>query len=160
MKLSDYNYVAFSGSRHGCPQGLLEAIAKQIRPDATILVGCARGVDAQVRAVYPDACVFRAGQFGGESYPEKLVARSCAMVSAVRDLHGCLIALPMKSCPPMVEPCEEWRYSGGSGTWGTIALAAGTGVPTVFWLPRGIAAPSWGDRVSEVSNGWFLVLPF
>lgn len=49
MNLSDYSHVAFSGSRHGCPQGLLDAIAKKIQPDAKILVGCAYGVDAQVK---------------------------------------------------------------------------------------------------------------
>jgi hypothetical protein len=161
MKLADYNHIAFSGSRQGCPQSILDKVAAKIQPDTTILVGCARGVDAQVRAMYPDAVIFRAGQHGGNSYAEKLAFRSAAMVRGVYELRGCLVAFPMKSCPSMVKPCTEWRFAGGSGTWGTIALAAGLGVPTIIWLPLGIAAPFWwDDRVTQVSSGWFLVLPF
>jgi hypothetical protein len=160
MNLSDYSHVAFSGSRHGCPQGLLDAIAKKIQPDVKILVGCAYGVDAQVRAVYPDATVYEAADFDAPTWPAKLAKRSAAMVTDVHAAGGCLIAIPMAPCPPKVEPCTAWKSSQGSGTWGTIALAAGLGVPTVFHLPLGLAAPDWDDRAIQVSSGWFLVLPF
>jgi hypothetical protein len=160
LKLADYNHIAFSGSRQGCPQSILDKIAAKIQPDTTILVGCARGVDAQVRAMYPDATVFNAIAYPGRNYGAKLANRSAAMVRATHEAGGCLVAFPMKGCPDIVEPCTTWKYCAGSGTWGTIALAAGLGVPTIIWLPLGIAAPSWDDRVTQVSSGWFLVVPF
>jgi hypothetical protein len=160
MKFSDYTHIAFSGSREGCPESLIESIATKIPPNTQILVGCARGVDAQVRAIYPDAKVYRATDYKAETYPAKLAMRSSAMVADIHAAGGCLIAVPMKPCPPKVKPCTTWRSSAGSGTWGTIALAAGLGVPTAVWLPESIQPPDWDDRFSDKGSGWFLVVPF
>lgn len=160
MKFSDYSHIAFSGSRDGCPESLIQSIATKIPPSTQILVGCARGVDAQVRAIYPDALIYRATDYEAETWPAKLAMRSAAMVADIRGDGSCLIAIPMKPCPPKVKPCTIWQPSSGSGTWGTIALAAGLGVPTVFHLPLGMAAPDWDDRVTQVMGGWFLIIPF
>jgi hypothetical protein len=160
MKFSAYSHIAFSGSRDGCPEPLIKSIAAKIEPSTKILVGCARGVDAQVREIYPDATVYRAADYKAETWPARLAKRSSAMVRAVHSAGGCLIAIPMKPCPPKVKPCTTWQSSNGSGTWGMIALAAGLGVPTAIWLPDEVQPPDWDDRMVDKGNGWFLVVAF
>jgi hypothetical protein len=104
--------------------------------------------------------VFRAVDYNGRSHAQKLARRSAAMVEFLRFKSSCLIAFPMATCPIGVEPCQQWRSAKGSGTWGTIALSVGLGIPTMIWLPTDIAAPEWRDRLEQINRNWWLSLPF
>jgi hypothetical protein len=159
FRIDKLSAIAFSGSRNGCPETPLKQAIARIRPGAEVSVGCARGVDAQVRELVPHANVFRASDYPGKTVSVQLASRSAAMVEHIETLNGGLIAFPMKECPSMVEPCRAWKYAGGSGTWGTIALAVGLGVPTIIWLPPAIAPPRW-DAINKMASSWYLCLPF
>jgi hypothetical protein len=162
VSIADFDCVGFSGSRHGAPDRIIGMAISKIAPSAIVCVGCAVGVDEQVRRrVDADRLkVFRASDYPGQSYPHKLANRSSAMVQHLSESDGCLIAFPMAECPNGVIPCQQWRSAKGSGTWGTIALSVGLGIPTMIWLPTDIAAPEWGDRLEQINRNWWLSLPF
>ena len=130
---------------------------------STVCVGCAAGLDEQVRRWVGDNAglkVFWASEYPGINYAQKLANRSAGLVQFIHANNGCLIAFPMKACPDGIVPCQTWRSAKGSGTWGTIALAVGLGLPTMLWLPDGIDAPDWRDRLERKSSNWWLSLPF
>lgn len=71
-----------------------------------------------------------------------------------------LVAFPGAPCPavcrPVAGPLAVGRVSGGgSGTWLTVALAVGAGLPVVLFLPAGVAAPAWpgGSWLPAASSG-------
>jgi hypothetical protein len=69
------------------------------------------------------------------------------MVEAIAACGGTLYAWINKPCPDGVKPCKKWMSAKGSGTWGTIALAVGLGVPVVVHtLETQIALPDWLDQ--------------
>ena len=71
IKISDFDYVGFSGSRHGAPQKLIEGTIAKAHESATFCVGCANGVDEQVRNWVGDNAslkVFRASEYPGNNY--------------------------------------------------------------------------------------------
>jgi hypothetical protein len=164
VKIADFDYVGFSGSRHGAPHKLIHSAISKAHEGATICVGCATGVDEQVRLEVGDNAslrVFRAAEYPGATYPQKLANRSAALVKFLHENDGCLFALPMKACPNGLFPCTQWKSAKGSGTWGTIALAVGLGLPTMLWLPNGIQPPTdWNGRLDRMSNNWWLSLAF
>lgn len=163
ISIADFDYVGFSGSRHGAPSNAVEGALYKMYEGATVCVGCAAGVDEQVRRWVGDNAglkVFRAADHPGSNYAQRLANRSAAMVEFLRGKNSCLIAFPMAPCPIGVEPCKQWRSAKGSGTWGTIALSVGLGIPTMIWLPADISAPEWGDRLEQINRNWWLSLPF
>ena len=62
--------------------------------------------------------------------------------------------------PPAIVEAALYKMFEGSGTWGTIALAVGLGLPTMLWLPDGIQPPDWNGRFDRMSNNWWLSLAF
>jgi hypothetical protein len=76
----------------------------------------------------------------------RLAQRSAAMVAACAGGGG-LVAFPAAACPTGLLPAGRWQPS-GSGTWSSLALAAGIGL-TVVVFPLGWPAdqlPAWpGD---------------
>jgi hypothetical protein len=78
--------------------------------------------------------------------PGRLAQRSAAMVAACAGGGG-LVAFPAAACPTGLLPAGRWQPS-GSGTWSSLALAAGIGL-TVVVFPLGWPAdqlPAWpGD---------------
>lgn len=111
-----------------------------------VVVGCAAGADEYVRRAVPGAVVFRASAFG--SGVRGLVARSAAMVRVVAGggLGSGLVAFADVPCPSGVLPAASSAAcfnGGGSGTWATVALAVGLGVPVIVVPGRHAVLPTW-----------------
>lgn len=132
--VQSFPVVGFSGSRRGDSSAAVaaRAFARSLSSSSfsgSVVVGCARGVDAVVREVFSGASVFKAK--GPKSF--QLAARSAAMVSSVRDHCGVLVAFPLGACPLEVTPSRSFRGC-GSGTWGSVALALGLGSPVLVFV--------------------------
>jgi hypothetical protein len=91
-----------------------------------------------------------------------LAARSRSVVAAaVAGGPGSgLVAFPGGPCPAVCRPVagrlSSGRVSGGgSGSWLSVALAVGTGLPVVVFPPAGVAPPAWpgGSWVPAASSG-------
>lgn len=149
--------VGFSGSRRGCVAAscqvaLQVALSAVAASGAAVSVGCARGVDSSVRSVFPAARVFRAAEFG--SGARSFALRSEAFVRALAAEGGVLVAFPGRAAPSGLRPCRSWPWGVGSGSWGSVALAVGLGVPVLLWLPVGCSVSA--ARFRAVGGGWFV----
>jgi hypothetical protein len=146
--------VGFSGSRHRAPACLSAAVAA-VPPGLPVLVGCAPGVDAAVRGLCPAAVVFAVSGSGRGA----VAARSIRFVRAVAAAGGVLVSLPSGPCPagllPSSSPGRAFCGS-GSGSWASLALAVGLGVPCLVFCPAG-APVGWG--LVAVGSGWFQFAP-
>lgn len=153
--------VGFSGSRvpaPGAPE-TIAAVAPLVAPSTEVLVGCQRGIDEIARSYFPGAIVFRASDFGvGKG---SFAARSAACVRAVAAAGGLWLSFPSSPCPSGLFPSSSSsRCFGGfaSGSWSSLALALGLGVPCLVWLPPSIPCPvGWG--LSAVGAGWWVFVP-
>lgn len=121
-----------------------------------VLVGCAKGVDLAVRTAVSGSTVFTAES----GRPGHLVARSCQFVAALAaHSRPLLVAVPGTAAPVQLRPKSQWQ-SCGSGTWSSVALAAGRGVavlvqlPAANWLPAG-----WHFEFNQALGGWLLRPP-
>lgn len=79
--------------------------------------------------------------------PAALARRSQAMVKAIVDSGKgrALIGFPDRFCPPNIKPSQTWiGGSPKSGTWSTLAMAAGSGVPAFI-----LACESTRDGMAE-----------
>jgi len=123
------------------------------------------GVDAVVRDRFAGCrslLVFSAASprfSAGVPFVAALARRSAACVRSVAaGSRGLLVVLPSGACPRGVAPSASFR-GGGSGSWGSAALAAGLGRRVVVWLPAGVVAPAWaGFAWSALGSGWFLLV--
>ena len=146
--------VGVSGSRAASP-GCLRAVTwavGQLAPGATVVTGCASGIDRVARGV-PSALVFRASCFGrGRG---SFARRSTAVVRRVAQSASALwVSAPGRACPApargagglVPSPSSSACFAGfGSGSWASLALALGLGVPALVWLPSGVTPPQgWG----------------
>jgi hypothetical protein len=164
---SGLDTIAFSGSRSLSGAGLaaLTSLFPLVPADCHVVVGCADGADLAVRRVFVGSrlCLFSvaSGRFGAGR--GAFARRSVAIVEAV-PVGGLVIVVPGSiSPPPGVVPSRSFR-GGGSGSWGSAALALGTGRRVLLWLPTGTVPPMWsgvswvavdGDALS-MSKGWWL----
>jgi hypothetical protein len=143
--------VAFTGSRSTAPP-VLQAVLATVR--GSVLVGCAAGVDAVVRSALPEATILQASAFGqGRG---AFAARSTALVRQCASAGGILLSFPSQSCPIGLYPAarSSKAFCGkGSGTWATLALAVGSGVPVFVFLGSLPSPPAW--PLVAVSGGWF-----
>jgi hypothetical protein len=74
----------------------------------------------------------------------QLAVRSTKLVKALAENNGTLIAFANKPCPEGLKPSKCWKCASGSGTWGTVALAVGLGVPVeLHWLGEEQVKPDW-----------------
>lgn len=158
--LSGASVVGFSGSRS--PLGAVScasllAACAAVPPSASVFVGCARGVDAVARSVFPSASVFSvaSGAFGrGRS---AFARRSVACVSAVASAGGLWVSFPASACPAGLAPSASSSrcFSGsGSGSWASLAFALGSGVRCLVCLPAGVLPPAgWG--LVSLGGGWW-----
>ncbi|ABW26374.1 hypothetical protein [Acaryochloris marina] len=72
------------------------------------------------------------------------VERSTRMIKALATAVGTLHAWPNKPAPHQLIPSRSWPTgAAGSGTWGTIALAVGLGIPVKLHPLAEIDIPSW-----------------
>ena len=155
--------VGFSGSRSVVPSVCASVAAVVSSP---VLVGCARGVDAAFRGFFPSARVFSAASFGvGRG---SFAARSAAFVRALHLSGGVLVSFPSPSSFPsglVPSPSSSRCFCGtGCGSWASLALAVGLGVPCVVFLPPGELVPAdfavasvW--CASSVGGGWWVCQP-
>lgn len=141
--VSSFSTVGFSGSRSASSSAasLPGQLASALPAACSALVGCASGVDAAVRAARPSAQVFRASAFG--SGPFAVPVRSAALVRAVAAGRGCMVVFPGGPCPGAVRVSRQFAGH-GSGSWGSVAMALGLGLPVFILapLPAG-ATESW-----------------
>jgi hypothetical protein len=148
--------VGFSGSRSVVPAVLGSVLAGLSA--GSVLVGCARGVDGAVRASVPGCRVFRVSGSGRSAF----AARSVRFVRALAAEGGVLFSFPGRACPAGLVPSADSRacFCGlGSGSWASLALALGLGVPCCVWLPAGVSVPAgWG--LIPVGAGWWVSVPF
>ena len=162
--MNDSKYVGFTGSRNGFTnKALLKNVLNSLI-DVPIAVGCARGVDAQIRRLRDDAVVYSVASpgagSGSRSWTIALARRSMTMV----DDCYLLIGFASVSCPLDVCPSHSF-VGGGSGTWASLAYASGRGIPIVVFLDDGILLPEWtgghwekaGSRGTAFDSGWIWV---
>jgi len=129
-----FDRVGFSGSRHVGSSGYVGA--ESVLPylsgyTGNVGVGCARGVDALVRAHFIHARIFSV------RWPLSCAAfaqRSARLVGWVADGGGLFIVFPSVACPAGVVPSVRFRGY-GSGSWGAAALAVGLGCSVLIFIP-------------------------
>lgn len=157
---SRFSTFAFSGSRSCVPSGCATAAAF-VPPQSVVLVGCQRGVDAYFRSAFPHSSVFSAASFG--SGRSSFARRSIALVRSAHATGALFVSFPSAPCPPGLVPSaksSECFCGLGSGSWATLALALGCGVPCLVfvgcesWLPQSWL---WGWGLLPVAGypGWF-----
>jgi hypothetical protein len=151
--ISSYQVFGFSGARASVPKGCREA-AKLVSKDSQVFVGCANGVDAYFRKVFPNAEVSRASDFGrGKS---SFALRSAHVIQSVKRRHGLWLSFPDSQCPPDLLPSRDRGccFCGrGSGTWASLAYALGLGMPCLVYLGNIQRPRGWG--LFHIGEGWY-----
>lgn len=165
--ISSASCVGFSGSRNpagAIPTGVICAAIAAVSPSASVIVGCAKGVDAIVRQAFGDRCqVFSvsSGQWG--SGRGAFAGRSTACVKAVAAAGGLWVSFPCSPSPAGLLPSESSSkcFSGsGSGSWASLAYALGSGVPCLVFLPAGVVPPAgWSLAPVVDCDRWFSSVP-
>lgn len=152
--VSGFSSFGFSGSRSPSPAAVaaLRSVAALVPAGASVSVGCAAGVDWLAGSLFPSASVFSVASGSWGSGRSAFARRSAACVAAVAASGGLWVSLPSGVCPAGLVPCRSWRSASGSGSWGSLALAAGLGVPCLVFLP-GALPPAWG--FASVGGGWW-----
>ncbi len=143
--------VGFTGSRALSParSALVgRVVAAVLARGQAVAVGCAAGADQFVRQAAPEATVFAVASGRWGTGRAAYAARSAAMVRAVAASGpgAGLVGFVAGPCPAGIRPARSWRAgSPPSGSWSTLALAAGLGLPlVVFWCGPGPAQlPAW-----------------
>ena len=94
-------------------------------------IGDARGLDALAAAIANSRQKNVNLYYKSGNLPPRArgAERSTRMVRALARTGGVLHAWPNKPAPALLKPARSWpKNAEGSGTWGTIALAAGLGL--------------------------------
>lgn len=146
-----FSAFGFSGSRSSVPS-VCAGVAARVPSGSSVFVGCAAGVDRFFRSQFPSAVVF-SPEFAGRG---GFAARSAACVSAVGAAGGLWVSFPSGVCPVGLAPARRWVSAGGSGSWGSLAVAVGSGVPSLVFSPDGLPS-GWGFQ--SLGSGWGLWLP-
>ncbi|MGH8529698.1 MAG: hypothetical protein ACRETN_07630 [Nevskiales bacterium] len=170
--------VGFSGWRSAPPSlcAVAAAAARRVlalSPAAAMVVGCAAGVDLAVRSAVAAVAPARlslfsvaSGSFGAGR--GAFARRSVAAVGAVAAAGGLWLSFPGRPCPAGLLPSASSAacFSGrGSGSWASLALAVGSGVPSLVFLGgacgcAAVPCPSgWGLAPVAGSPGWFCFVP-
>jgi hypothetical protein len=133
--------VAFAGSRHGTVFPVWPVVQAVLAAGGVVRVGCARGVDAAVRATAPNAVTLEAKNFPGVAAMQ-LAARTRAVVAGA---HALVLFPP---------------GSGVLGPGSTLALECALKASLPVWV-AGRRAPSsaWSALNLAGVPGWFLGVP-
>ncbi len=158
-----HSSIGFCGSRSlsGPPFALARSVALSVAgSEAAVLVGCAPGADLAVRQGAGRRCrVFsvRSGRYGAGR--GAYVRRSVDFVRALARAHGSLlVGFPGRACPDDLVPSGIPRrcFAGfGSGSWASLALAAGLEVPVVVFGLACSSLPVWRGSWTPVRVGAF-----
>jgi hypothetical protein len=165
LSLTTESVVGFSGARRPSASTVMAvrwALA-QLSDATRVVVGCADGVDALVRATIPPARLrvfaVAAGGFGRGAF----AARSIACVRAVAAADGLWVSFPDGNCPLGLLPAASAAacFAGyGSGSWASLALALGLQMRALVFLPPGISIPmGWGFCPVPHCPGWWVITP-
>lgn len=169
----DQRVVGFTGARnlHSAYRELVGIVVRDaIEEYATVAVGCAQGLDAFVRFWCPAASrrVFGVSPaLRSRLGPGAFAARSQRLVSWVAAHGGSFVAFVNRPCPAGVSPARSWRSGRpGSGSWSSLALAAGLGCPVAVVVcgPR-VVLPAWpgwswvAGSVARVPCFWLVLAP-
>ena len=157
--------LGVSGSRQPGPAclGAVRWALAQRPSGATVVTGCASGIDGAARLAVPSAVVLRASAFRASGVPAHaaLARRSVAAVQLVASgPAGLWLSAPGRACPRGLAPSASPSacFSGsGSGSWASLAFALGFGVRALVWLPSGVSPPPWGlvSAGSGQGGGWW-----
>lgn len=158
--------VGFTGSRTlpASWSSQVSAVVASVQGSGRqVAVGCAAGADALVRVAAPGALVFSVsgGAFG--SGRSAFARRSAALVQVVAGSGpgAGFVGFVAGPCPVglVPSPSSSACFQGfGSGSWASLALAAGLGLPViVFWCSSAAVslAPSWGSWLPAAQSGPF-----
>lgn len=157
--LSSASAVGFSGSRSAPCAASAAAIARAVAAvpvGVPVSVGCAGGIDELVRSLRPGVRVFSVSSVGF-SGRGAFARRSQLCVESVAVPGGVWVSFPSGACPAGLLPSASAArcFSGfGSGSWASLAFAAGLGVACLVFLPSGVVAPIGWGFVSG-GGGWF-----
>jgi hypothetical protein len=152
--------VGFTGSR-SLSINFKSLVAQIVSSFANqqIAAGCAQGADQFVRSAAPGCTVFYASSYAGPP-AARLAQRSAALVRTVAaSAHPLIVGFVTGPCPTGLQPAPQPSlcFAGfGSGTWATLALAAGLGVPViVYWCTnQPVSLPAnWGNWQPCTSAG-------
>ena len=153
--LFDNSLFPFFG---GCAKNpVLEPAAAAVPPRSAVFVGCAKGVDSYFRKRFPAAEVFSVASGRWGQGRGAYAARSTACVKAVKAAGGLWVSFPASPCPAGLLPSSSSsRVFRGyqAGTWSSLALALGSGVPCLVFSPSGVPR-GWGLSPVSGCPGWF-----
>lgn len=164
--------VGFCGSRSlpvSSAPLIASVVGSVLASGRGVAVGCAAGADAVVRAAAPGCQVYSVSAFPSLPARAALAARSAACVSAVAASGpgAAVVGFVVAPCPVGLVPSRSPSrcFAGfGSGSWASLAFAAGLGLPVLVFSAGGAAGlpGSWGAWVSAApagvwSGGWRLV---
>lgn len=152
-----FSVFGFSGSRFSVPSGCSVA-ASLVPAGSEVLVGCATGVDAYFRSRFPAAQVLAVASGRWGSGRGALAARSVACVRAVAAAGGLWVSFPSSPCPAGLHPSSSQSrcFSGyQAGTWSSLALSLGSGVPCLVFLGSLPCPVGWGLSPLPGCPGWF-----
>jgi len=156
-------FVGFEGSRHLPPSwgARVAAAVSAVRAAGLgVASGCAAGADALVRSAAPGSvAVFSVASGAWGSGRGAFAARSSALVRAVAasGSGAFFVGLVLSGCPAglLPSPSSSRCFRGlGSGSWASLALAAGLGLPVVVFAALGVSLPAWGSWVPASSVPW------
>ncbi len=161
--LQAHKHIGISGTRS--PAAALQQYANRalIRlietTKATILTGCASGIDEMARELVPRSRiqVFKVatGEFG--TGPSAYALRSIRVVETVAERKGLWVSFPGKACPTGLVPSalpSECFCGRGSGSWAALALAIGKGLPTLVYLGAIPLPHDWPLQQITDCTGW------
>jgi hypothetical protein len=157
--ISNSTLIGFSGSRILSSRDTILAlkdVVELIPSHAQVNVGDAAGIDRLVKKLIPNARVFQAEpRYSGDK--SAFAGRSIRCVRSVLEPGGLWVAFPNKACPNGLKPSTVTSecFSGtGSGTWASLAYAAGLGISCLVFMPV-IAPPDW--RFIDIGGGWYFL---
>ena len=158
-----FSTFGFSGSRSlsGSQFLLCSQLAAQVSAaGGMVATGCAHGADAAARqGSGSQAVIFTSSS----SKPYALVNRSVQFIQFLAGSpHPVLVSFPNCLCPAglLPSPFKSKCFAGfGSGSWASLALASGLGVPLLVYLPSNLVPPTlwgnWSHLQSSVFNGFW-----
>lgn len=143
----------------------------------SVAVGCAAGADALVRSAAGPSAVARggscfvfsvsSGRWGSGRSAFARRSAACVRSVAASGPSAAFVGFVSSPCPAGVVPASSWRSgSPVSGSWSSLALAAGLGVRVVvFWCAPGRAGRAlpaawglwWPVGSGPFAGGWGFV---
>ncbi|MGL5125801.1 MAG: hypothetical protein ACRC6U_07405, partial [Fusobacteriaceae bacterium] len=153
-----YQTIGFSGSRSVLPPSSQIYALKTKFPTQKIIVGDCRGTDALIQKTFKNnnlQIVKR--KFEGKG---SFVERSLRFLKILTyEENAALFAYPGRevrnrkgSKPLKPTPKPKEAFSGhGSGTWATVALAIGWGIPTYVFLDYKLDPPFFLEQIENTN---------